>query len=72
MDLKRHDFQLDELVEKIQAGEHRLVALQLPEGLKIQALDMIDSLEANTDAQIIIAADPCYGACDLVHHKMKI
>ncbi|HIG19828.1 MAG: diphthamide biosynthesis enzyme Dph2 [Methanobacteriota archaeon] len=72
MDLNRHDFQLDELVEKIRTGDHRLVALQLPEGLKIQALEMIDALESDTDAQIIIAADPCYGACDLVHHKMKM
>jgi 2-(3-amino-3-carboxypropyl)histidine synthase len=72
MDLNRHDFQLDELVEKIRTGDHRLVALQLPEGLKIQALEMIDALESDTDAQIIIAADPCYGACDLVHHKMQM
>jgi 2-(3-amino-3-carboxypropyl)histidine synthase len=72
MDLNRHDFQLEELVEKIRAGDHRLVALQLPEGLKIQALEMIDTLESGTDAKVIIAADPCYGACDLVHHKMQM
>ena len=54
MDLKRHDFQLDELVEKIRTGDHRLVALQLPEGLKIQALEMIDALESKTDAKVII------------------
>lgn len=72
MDLNRHDFELDELVERIRAGDHSLVALQLPEGLKIQALEMVDALESQTDAKIVIAADPCYGACDLVHHKMKM
>nr|AIE93378.1 diphthamide synthase subunit (dph2) [uncultured marine group II/III euryarchaeote AD1000_34_D01]AIE98315.1 diphthamide synthase subunit (dph2) [uncultured marine group II/III euryarchaeote KM3_05_F04]AIF20130.1 diphthamide synthase subunit (dph2) [uncultured marine group II/III euryarchaeote KM3_88_E02] len=72
MDLERHDFELDELVERIQAGDHKLVALQLPEGLKIQALEMIDSLESQTDAKLILAADPCYGACDLVHNKMQM
>ncbi len=72
MDLNRHDFKLEELVERIGAGDHRLVALQLPEGLKIQALEMIDALESQTDAKVIIAADPCYGACDLVHHKMQM
>ena len=36
MDLERHDFQVDDLVERIQAGDHRLVALQVPEGLKIK------------------------------------
>lgn len=72
MDLKRHDFQLDDLLDKIQEGNHRLVALQLPEGLKIQALEMIDTLESQSDARVIIAADPCYGACDLVHNKMQM
>ena len=72
MDLERHDFQLDELVERIREGDHKLVALQLPEGLKIQALEMIDELESKTDAKLILAADPCYGACDLVHNKMQM
>ena len=43
MDLDRHDFQLDELIERIKAHDHRLVALQVPEGLKMQALEMMDS-----------------------------
>ena len=41
MDLERHDFELDELVERIKANDNRLVALQVPEGLKMQALEMI-------------------------------
>ena len=32
MDLDRHDFELDKLVEKIKANDNRLVALQIPEG----------------------------------------
>ncbi|MEE2812592.1 MAG: diphthamide biosynthesis enzyme Dph2 [Candidatus Thermoplasmatota archaeon] len=72
MDLDRHDFQLDELIERIKAHDHRLVALQVPEGLKMQALEMMDSIEEGTSAKIVLAADPCYGACDLVHDKMKM
>ena len=72
MDLDRHDFQLDELVERIMKNDNRLVALQVPEGLKIQALEMMDSIEGGSGAQVILAADPCYGACDLVHDKMKM
>ena len=33
MDLDRHDFQLTELMERIQANDNRLIALQVPEGL---------------------------------------
>ena len=72
MDLDRHDFELDKLVEKIKANDNRLVALQIPEGLKMQALEMMDSIEDESGARVILAADPCYGACDLVHDKMQM
>ena len=44
MDLDRHDFQLEELIERIQKNDNRLVALQVPEGLKMQALEMMDEI----------------------------
>ena len=71
MDMDRHDFELDELIQRIKSNDNRLVALQVPEGLKMQALDMMDAIEEETTAKIILAADPCYGACDLVHDKMQ-
>ena len=71
MDLDRHDFQLDELVARIKSNDHRLIALQVPEGLKMQALEMMDQIEDDSDAKVVLAADPCYGACDLVHDKMR-
>ena len=72
MDLDRDDFQHDELVERIKKNDNQLFALQVPEGLKIQALEMMDSIEGESGARVILAADPCYGACDLVHDKMKM
>jgi 2-(3-amino-3-carboxypropyl)histidine synthase len=71
MDLDHHNFELTELMERIRTSDHRLIALQLPEGLKMQALEMMDQIETETSAKVILAADPCYGACDLVHDKMK-
>ena len=38
MDLNRHEFELDELIERIKDNDNRLVALQVPEGLKMPAL----------------------------------
>ncbi len=72
MDMERHDFQLDDLVERIKENDHRLVALQVPEGLKMQALEMMDAIENDSAAKVVLAADPCYGACDLVHDKMRM
>ena len=63
MDMERHDFQLDDLVERIKDNDHRLVAQQVPEGLKMQALEMMDSIEEDSEAKVVLAADPCYGAC---------
>jgi 2-(3-amino-3-carboxypropyl)histidine synthase len=72
MDLDRHDFELENLIESIKSNDNRLIALQVPEGLKMQALSMMDSIENETSAQVVLAADPCYGACDLVHDKMRM
>ena len=58
MDMERHDFQLDDLVERIKDNDHRLVALQVPEGLKMQALEMMDSIEEHSEAKVVLAADP--------------
>ena len=51
MDLDRHDFQLEELMTRIKDGDHRLIALQVPEGLKMQALEMMDAIETDTSAK---------------------
>ena len=70
--MDRHEFAVDDLVELIKSNDNRLVALQLPEGLKIQALELMDEIEEKSGAKVVLAADPCYGACDLVHHKMQM
>ena len=54
MDLDRHDFQLDELVTRIKSNDHRLIALQVPEGLKMQALEMMDQIEDDSDAKVVL------------------
>ena len=53
MDLEKHDFQIDDLVELIKSNDNRLVALQVTEGLKMQALELMDRLENESTAQII-------------------
>ena len=65
MDLDRHDFQLEELIERIQKNDNRLVALQVPEGLKMQALEMMDQIESGSGAKVVLAADPGYCRCSM-------
>ena len=44
LDLEKHDFEIDDLVDLIKSNDNRLVALQVPEGLKMQALELMDQL----------------------------
>ena len=48
------------------------VALQLPEGLKLRATEIIDFLSRDTEAHYVMLGDPCYGACDLFTHYKDI
>ncbi|GIS50461.1 MAG: hypothetical protein Ct9H90mP24_7530 [Methanobacteriota archaeon] len=71
MDMNRHEFQLDDLIERIKANDNRLVGLQVPRGAKNAGIGDDGLHRRGTSARIILAADPCYGACDLVHDKMQ-
>lgn len=59
-----YDFNLDEVSDWIVRREAKRVAVQLPEGLKFHALDIMSGLEERTGTEILLLADPCYGACD--------
>ena len=59
------DLKLSEITAWIRNGGYSSVALQLPEGLKIRATEIIDILSKETDCGFVILGDPCYGACDL-------
>ncbi len=60
-----YDLDIDEVVNRIKKMNACTVGLQFPEGLKTNAVDIARIIENNTDATVIISADPCYGACDV-------
>ncbi|MDI3482206.1 MAG: 2-(3-amino-3-carboxypropyl)histidine synthase [Candidatus Methanomethylophilaceae archaeon] len=41
------------------------IALQMPEGMKSKAIQIVQKLADGLDCQFIIIGDPCYGACDV-------
>ena len=55
----------------ITKNKHKTVALQIPEGLKPSIWNIVEFLEKETQAKIIVIADPCFGACDLVNYELK-
>ena len=62
------DLKLDYIAAWISNGGYSSVALQLPEGLKIRATEIIDFLSERTDSEFIVLGDPCYGACDIFYN----
>lgn len=59
------DLDLDLAVSWVKKKGYRSVAIQLPEGLKLDAFRISDILKENTGIDTTILGDPCYGACDL-------
>ncbi|HVO85885.1 MAG TPA: diphthamide biosynthesis enzyme Dph2 [Candidatus Eisenbacteria bacterium] len=62
--MKNFDFEEERVKQEILKLGAKRVLLQLPEGLKPEAPIIAKTLE-KLGVQLVISADPCYGACDL-------
>jgi 2-(3-amino-3-carboxypropyl)histidine synthase len=62
--MKHFDFEEERVKQKILEIGAKRVLIQLPEGLKSEAIRLSKIVE-KAGALSIISADPCYGACDL-------
>jgi len=58
------------LVQEIKKRKARRVLVQLPEGLKMQALGIALALE-KSGAEILLSLETCYGACDILDREAK-
>jgi len=59
-----YDIDLEEAAKIINKKNYKKVSLQIPEGLKIHFTKFVEFLEEKTKADVLISADPCFGACD--------
>jgi len=66
-----YDMDMKKAIKVIKKRNAKNVALQFPEGLKTQGTAIARTLAKETDANIIISGDPCFGACDVNHSKMN-
>jgi 2-(3-amino-3-carboxypropyl)histidine synthase len=69
LEIKGYNIDLESAVKKINKNDYKKVVLQVPEGLKLQFKELIEYLEKNTRANIIVSGDPCFGACDIPSFK---
>jgi len=59
------DLRLEYAAEWIRSKNFSSVAIQLPEGLKMRATEIADTLSSSTGVPVTIIGTSCYGACDL-------
>ena len=60
-----YNLELKRAVSEIKKQKAKIVCIQLPEGLKQKATEIVDHLKNETDAKILIWAETCFGACDV-------
>lgn len=63
--MEQYDLELDRVVSEIRKSHHKLVCIQLPDGLKPKAIEIAEHIESRTDAKVVIWLDSCFGACDI-------
>lgn len=71
MELSGYTINLDDAVAAIKKQGYKTIAVQVPEGMKRSVFPLVEHLEKETDALILVSADPCYGACDVVNYELK-
>jgi len=60
-----YDVDLTSAVSEIKRLKARIVGLQVPEGLKKRAYQFAEDIEAKSGAEVLVVAEPCFGACDV-------
>ena len=63
--LERYDLELQTVENKIKAENAKIVCIQLPDGLKPYAKQIVDELQKRTGAKVMTWLGSCWGACDL-------
>jgi 2-(3-amino-3-carboxypropyl)histidine synthase len=58
------DFELERIKDEIRRLKAKCVVLQMPQGLKPEAIAIAHVVESE-GAVAVISSDPCYGACDI-------
>jgi len=67
-----YDVDLTSAISEIKRIKARIVALQVPEGLKKRAYQMAEDIESMAGAEVLVVAEPCFGACDVPNSLIEM
>lgn len=57
--------EVEKAVAEIKEAQAKLVCIQLPDGMKPYAKEIVDEIEKETDAKVLIWLGSNFGACDI-------
>ena len=60
-----YDPELQKAIEEVKKAEAKLVCIQLPDGMKPMAKDIVDRIHHETGARVLIWLGSNFGACDI-------
>ena len=66
-----YKFEEDKLIREIKERNPKLILLQLPEGLKKEASKLVKVIKDNTNSEVVVSGEPCWGACDIALDEAK-
>jgi len=71
LNIHGYKIDLENAVNIIVKNNYKKVLLQIPDGLKSNFFKFADFIEEKTNAEVIISADSCFGACDIPSYDLK-
>jgi 2-(3-amino-3-carboxypropyl)histidine synthase len=66
-----YELEENKIIDEVKKRGSKRILLQMPEGLKPIGFELAKRLEKETQAEVFVSGDPCYGACDLALYPKK-
>ena len=66
-----YDLELNKAISEIKKQNAKKVCIQLPEGLKPKAQEIVDEIKEKTNAVVLIWMGSCFGSCDVPEYIEK-
>jgi 2-(3-amino-3-carboxypropyl)histidine synthase len=70
MEISGYVIDIESTAASVKQKGYKTIILQIPEGLKRSVIPIVDFLKKETGAHVLVAADPCFGACDLLCYDL--
>ncbi len=67
----KFNLDLEKVAREVNERKVKKVLVQLPEGMKMYAFDVVDYLNKNTKAEVIVSGDSNWGGCDIAVDEAK-